>query len=180
MAVNKSLKVLEPTLTSSINEKDKDLWLAGDLNKDPGNRRLSGFDIILFAESEKKLTIDPGFFIYNGVVVEETIQQIHIIPNTLYTGGKLLGTVSDPTILHATVPDNTKQSVITYTFIRQSSISTSPSFVAKYEGSDRGWFVAEGVSTGSLLKQVIGLRTDIGDISPLKAMISQGIGVNFI
>lgn len=178
MAVNKSLRVLEPTLTSGINSKDKNLFLAGDSSKDPGNRRLSGFDIISFAESEKKLTIDPGFFVYSGMVVEDTVQQTHIIPDTLYTGGKLLGTITNPTILHATVPDNTKQSVITYTFIRQSSISTSPAFLAKYNGTS--WIVAEAVSPGGILSEVISLRSDVGPVSPLQSILNMGIGANFI
>jgi hypothetical protein len=178
MAVNKSLRVLEPNLTSGINSKDKNLFLAGDSSKDPGNRRLSGFDIVLFAESEKKLTVDPGFFIYNGIIVEETIQQIHIIPDTLYSGGKLLGTVTDPTILHATVPDNTKQSVITYTFIRESSISTSPAYLAKYNGTS--WVVAEAVSSGGILDQVISLRSDVGPTSPLQSMINVGTRADWI
>lgn len=178
MSVNKSLKALEPNLTSGINNKDKNLFLAGDSNKDPGNRRLSGFGVVSFAESEKKITIDPGFFIYNGIVVEETIQQIHIIPDTLYTGGKLLGTITDPTILHATVPDNTRQSVITYTFIRQSSISTSPAFIAKYNGTS--WSVAEAVSPGGILNEVISLRSDVGPVSPLQSILGMGIGANFI
>ena len=178
MAIIKALPVLSPVLTSTINEKDKDLFLAGSSNKDPGNRRLSGFDIILFSESEKKLTIDPGFFIFDGIVVEDTLQQIHIISSTLYTGGKLLGTISDPTILHATVPDNTKQSVITYTFIRQSSISTSPAFIAKYNGTL--WSVAESVSSGGILKEVIDLRSDVGPVGPLQSILNMGVGSNFI
>lgn len=178
MPINKSLKVLEPTLTSSINEKDKDLWLAGDANKDPGNRRLSGFGIVSFAEGEKKLTINSGIFIYNGIVVEDTIQQTHIIPGTLYTGGKLLGTVSDPTILHATIPDNTRQSVISYTFIRESSIATSPAFIAEYDGTN--WSAVKSVSSGGILKEVINLRTDIGDVGPLKIILGMGAGVNFL
>lgn len=169
--MSKSLPVVAPILTSILNEKDKKLW-----NK---NRRLFGFDIILFQESLKQLTIGSGAFIFDGIVVEFDVQQILTIPDALFTGGLLLGTESDPTILFSTTPDNVEASGSEFSFLRQSSIPDvdAVAFIARYDGES--WEAVEGVAVGEVLDLAVELKGFVGDVSPLQSILNQGVGANF-
>lgn len=179
----KQLPVPSPVLTSEINSKDKNLWTTDDVTG--GNRRLSGYEVVAFNEGAKTVTIDPGFFIHNGIAVQDTLQNNLNIDPSLYSGGFLLGTVDDPVILYAETPDNVTASGHTFDFARDSSLRGGPppvtpyavAPIAIYEGTS--WRPAESIAVGGVLDLALQNKSFIGDVPLLQLALTQGFGSSF-
>jgi hypothetical protein len=159
-----------PELTSLLNSKDKELWA--------GHRRLSGYDIVSYQASLKKLTIDPGLFVHNGISLEDTSQQTLDISPSLFVGDSLQGTVTDPVVLFASTSDNIEASGHTFGFDVLSSVDiTLVALIARYDGTS--WEPVEAVSVHGVLELALQLKAFVGDVSPLQSVLATGAGAGF-